>query len=185
MTSFLVCETMIDDCFCTASAVGRESPERCNLFGLLGNFQRCLQCGSEKFPNKLWYFPPVNIRAAAESLSLHFQPSLLRWLHYPPCGLDLRLLLHRLCRLGQRLTAQVIVQILVAPVIVGEVTEASGKLFSQFLICPYPCLVIVEQAVDELISVQRIYGFGNIGNRIEDNVILPVKVRHGRAVLHP
>ena len=22
-------------------------PERCNLFGLLGNFQRCLQCGSE------------------------------------------------------------------------------------------------------------------------------------------
>lgn len=25
----------------------RESPERCNLFGLLGNFQRCLQCGPE------------------------------------------------------------------------------------------------------------------------------------------
>lgn len=24
-----------------------ECPERCNLFGLLGNFQRCLQCGSE------------------------------------------------------------------------------------------------------------------------------------------
>ncbi len=24
-------------------------PERCNLFGLLGNFQRCLQCGSDKF----------------------------------------------------------------------------------------------------------------------------------------
>ena len=23
------------------------SPERCNLFGLLGYFQRCLQCGSE------------------------------------------------------------------------------------------------------------------------------------------
>ena len=33
--------------FCTAFAVGWESPERCNLFGLLGNFQRCLQCGSE------------------------------------------------------------------------------------------------------------------------------------------
>lgn len=171
--------------FHTASAVGWGVSREVQPLWLIGEFSALLAMRFGKFPNKLWYFPPVNIRAAAESLSLHFQPSLLRWLHYPPCGLDLRLLLHRLCRLGQRLTAQVIVQILVAPVIVGEVTEASGKLFSQFLICPYPCLVIVEQAVDALISVQRIYGFGNIGNRIEDNVILPVKVRHGRAVLHP
>ena len=51
--------------FCTAFAVGWECPERCNLFGLLGNFQRCLQCGSDKFPNKLRHFPLVNIRAAA------------------------------------------------------------------------------------------------------------------------
>lgn len=51
--------------FCTAFAVGWECPERCNLFGLLGDFQRCLQCGSDKFPNKLRYFPLVNIRAAA------------------------------------------------------------------------------------------------------------------------
>ena len=42
-----------------------ESPERCNLFGLLGNFQRCLQCGSDKFPNKLRHFPLANIRVAA------------------------------------------------------------------------------------------------------------------------
>ena len=40
-------------------------PERCNLFGLLGNFQRCLQCGSDKFPNKLRHFPLINIRVAA------------------------------------------------------------------------------------------------------------------------
>ncbi len=116
---------------------------------------------------------------------LHLQPSFFRWLHHPPCGLDLSLLLHRLCRLGQRLTAQVIVQILVATVIVGEVTDAVWKLFPQSLICPCPRLVIVEQAVDALITAQRIYGFGNIGNRIEDDVILPVKVRHSRAVLHP
>ncbi|GEM_PF-1935846 len=42
-----------------------ECPERCSLFGLLGNFQRCLQCGSDKFPNKLRHFPLVNIRVAA------------------------------------------------------------------------------------------------------------------------
>lgn len=91
-----------------------ESPERCNLFGLLGNFQRCLQCGSEKFPNKLRYFPLANIRVTASILFLHLQPSLFRWLHHPPCGLDL---LYRLCQLGQRLTAQVVVQILVVTII--------------------------------------------------------------------
>lgn len=33
--------------------------------------------------------------------------------------------------------------------------------------------------------MQHIYGFGNIGNGIENDVILPVKVGHDRAVLHP
>ena len=42
-----------------------ESPERCNLFGLLGNFQRYGVLRLGKFPNKLWYFPLVNIRAPA------------------------------------------------------------------------------------------------------------------------
>ena len=46
-------------------------------------------------------------------------------------------------------------------------------------------LVIVEHAVDTSIPVQHIYSFGNIGGRIEDDVILPVKVGHGRTVLHP
>jgi len=57
------------------------------LFGLLGDFQRCLQCGSDKFPNKLRYFPLANIRVAASILFLHLQPPLFRWLHHPPCGL--------------------------------------------------------------------------------------------------
>lgn len=42
-----------------------ESPERCNLFGLLGNFQRYGVMRLGKFPNKLWYFPLVNIRVPA------------------------------------------------------------------------------------------------------------------------
>ncbi len=96
---------MVDDLLLHGFAVGWECPERCNLFGLLGNFQRCLQCGSDKFPNKLRYFPLANIRAAANVLFLHLQPFLFRWLYYPPCGLDLLLLIYRLCRLGQGLTA--------------------------------------------------------------------------------
>ena len=64
------------------------------------------------------------------SHSLHLQPSLFRWLHHPPCGLDLPLLLHRLCRLGQGLTAQVVVQVLILTIVYGLV----GKAF------PEPCL---------------------------------------------
>ena len=56
-------------------------------------------------------------------LSLHLQPSLFRWLHHPPCGLDLLLLFHWLCRLGQGLTAQVVVQVFVSVVVLGEVPD--------------------------------------------------------------
>ena len=80
---------------------------------------------------------------------------------------------------------QVIVQVFVSFVVVGEVADASGELPFKFPIRFSSRLVIVKQAVDAPIPVQYIYGFGNIGNRIEDDVILPVKVGHGRAVLHP
>ena len=118
-------------------------------------------------------------------LSLHFQPSFFRWLHHPPCGLDLLLLLYRLCRLEQGLTAQVVVQVFVPVVVLGEVPDTSGKLSCQFPIRFPSCLVIVEQTVYALVPVQHVYGFGYVGNGIENNVILPVKVGHGRAVLHP
>lgn len=70
-------------------------------------------------------------------------------------------------------------------VVVREVANASGKLPLQFPIRPSSRLVIIKQAVDAPVPVQHIYGFGNIGNRIEDDIILPVKVGHGWAVLHP
>ena len=44
-------------------------------------------------------------------------PLLFRWLHHLPCGLDLLLLLYRLCRLGQGLTAQVVVQVLIITIV--------------------------------------------------------------------
>ena len=173
---------MVDDLFLPLAG---ECPERCTLFGLLGNFQRYVVLRLGKFPNKLRHFPLANIRVAASIHSLHLQPSLFRWLHHPPCGLDLRLLLYRLCRLGQGLTAQVVVQVFVPVVVSGEVPDTSGKLSCQFPIRIPPCLVIVKQTVYAIIPVQHVYGFAYIGNGIENNVILPVKVGHGRAVLHP
>ena len=56
---------MVDGYNCMALPLAWESPERCNLFGLLGNFQRYGVLRLGKFPNKLWYFPLANIRAVA------------------------------------------------------------------------------------------------------------------------
>lgn len=70
-------------------------------------------------------------------------------------------------------------------IVVGEVPDASAELPLQFPVRLSSCLVIIEQAMDALIPVQHICGFGNIGYRIEDDVILPVEVGHGRAVPYP
>ncbi len=82
------------------------------------------------------------------SHSLHLQPSLFRWLHHSFYGLDLSLLLHRLCRLGQGLIAQIVVQILVLTVVYGFVGKAFPELCLQILTgCP-PCRVIVKETTD-------------------------------------
>ena len=60
---------MVDDYNCMALPLAWESPERCNLFGLLGNFQRYGVLRLGKFPNKLWYFPLANIRVPVSILS--------------------------------------------------------------------------------------------------------------------
>lgn len=56
---------MVDDLllhgFCRWLGVSREVQP----LWLIGDFQRCLQCGSDKFPNKLRHFPLANIRVAA------------------------------------------------------------------------------------------------------------------------
>ena len=137
-----------------------------------------------KFPNKLRYFPSVNTRAAA-SIPLHLQPFLFWWLYHPPCGLELLPLFYRLCRLRHVLAAQVIVKVFMSVVVVGEVPDTSAELSCQFQVRISSNLVIVKQTVDTLVPVQYIHGFGNIGNRIEDDIILSVKVWHARAVLHP
>ena len=70
-------------------------------------------------------------------------------------------------------------------VVIGEIPDTTAELPCQFQVGISSCLVIVKQAVDALVAVQHVHGFGNIGNRIKDDVILPVKVGHDRAVLHP
>ena len=126
--SFLAYETMVGYSPARLLPLAWESPERCNLFGLLGNFQRCLQCGSENslisYGISRWQ---ISVCLQAFSHSLHLQPSFFRWLHHPSCGLDLPLLLHRLCRLGQGLTAQVFVQVLILTIVYRLVEQAFPK----------------------------------------------------------
>ena len=70
-------------------------------------------------------------------------------------------------------------------VVVGEVPDTTAELSCQFQVGISSSLVIVKQAVDALVPMQHIHCFGNIGNRIENDIILPIKIGHGRAVLHP
>lgn len=49
----------------------------------------------------------------------------------------------------------------------------------------HSCTVIVKKAVDALISSQRIKCFGNIGNRVQNHVVLPVEIRVLRTAFKP
>ena len=81
--------------------------------------------------------------------------------------------------------AQVIVQVRISPVIVREVTHTVG-VFQFDSPCRFiSCLVIVKHTVDAFIRVQHVNGFRHIDGRVEYDIILPVKVGHGRTVLHP
>ena len=70
-------------------------------------------------------------------------------------------------------------------IIVGEVPDASVKLDCQLLVHSSPCLVIVKQAVDAPVPMQHVNGFRYVGGGVENDIILPVKVGHGRAVPFP
>ena len=81
--------------------------------------------------------------------------------------------------------AQIIVQVRISPIIVREVTHTVGVF--QF---DSPCrfissLVIVKHTVDAFIRVQHVNGFRHVDSRIKNDIVLSVKVGHGRAVLHP
>ena len=103
---------------------------------------------------------------------LHLQPSPFRWLHHPPCGLDLPLLLHRICRLEQGLTAQVIVQILVLTVVYRLVGNAFPEpCFQMFTGCP-SCRVIVKKTADMGVVSQYALRLCEIGNGVQYDIVL-------------
>ena len=81
--------------------------------------------------------------------------------------------------------AQVVVQVGILPVVVREITHPPSIFRSDGLRCPEACRVVVEQAVDALIQPQCVNGFRHVGGGVEYDVVLPVKVGHGGAVLHP
>ena len=106
------------------------------------------------------------------SHSLHLQPSLFRWLHHPPCGLDLPLLLHRLCRLGQGLTAQVVVQVLILTIVYGLVGKAFPEPCLQMLTgCP-SCRIVVKETADLGIVSQYALRLCEIGNGVQYDIVL-------------
>ena len=49
----------------------------------------------------------------------------------------------------------------------------------------HSCTVIVKKTVDSLIASQWIKCFGNIGNRVQNHVILPVEFRVLRTAFEP
>lgn len=116
--------------------------------------------------------------------SLHLQPSFFRWLHHPSCGLDLFLQLHRLCRLGQGLIAQIVVQILVLTVVYGFVGKAFPELCLQILTgCP-PCRVIVKETADSGVVCQYAHRLCEIGNGVQYDVVLRGQLGALRIVPH-
>ena len=62
--SFLACETMVDDYILYGSAVGLGESREVQPLWLIREFSALLAMRLGKFPNKLWYFPLANIRAA-------------------------------------------------------------------------------------------------------------------------
>lgn len=106
------------------------------------------------------------------SHSLHLQPSLFRWLHHPPCGLDLLLLLYRFYRLGQGLTAQVFVQVLILTIVYRLVEQAFPEHCLQVLICCPSSCVIVKKTADLEIGSQYTHRLCEIGNGVQYDIVL-------------
>ena len=138
---------------CTAFAVGFGESREVQPLWLIGGFSALLAMRLGKFPNKLRHFPLANIRVAASipfptSSALAFSVAASSALR-----IGLASPVSSACRLGQGLTAQVVVQVFVPVVVLGEVPNTSGKLSCQFPIRFPPCLIIVKQTVYALILV--------------------------------
>ena len=146
-----------------------ESPERCNLFGLLGNFQRCLYAASENSLISYGIFL-VNIRTAAVSPHI-FSPrfsvaasSALR--------IDLPLLLHRLLPIGTRAYRTGSRSSPYTHYSVWTCRKAFPEPCLQMLTgCP-SCRIVVKETADLGIVSQYALRLCEIGNGVQDDIIL-------------
>ena len=111
-------------------------------------------------------------------------PFLFRWLHHPPCGLDLLLLLYRLCRLGQGLTAQVVVQVLIITIVQRLIKQPFPELLFQLLAGVPSCRVVVKETADLGVGLQYAFRFCKIGNGVQYDIVLCVQSRVLRIVSH-
>ena len=100
-----------------------------------------------KRPIELWYFC-LNTLGERTCILQMKSPFLFRWLHHPPCGLNLLLLLYRLCRLGQGLTAQVVVQVLILTIVHWLVKHPFPELLFQLLAGAPSSRVVVKETAD-------------------------------------
>ena len=106
-----------------------------------------------KRPIELWYFC-LNTLGERTCILQMKSPFLFRWLHHPPCELDLLLLLYRLCRLGQGLTAQIVVQVLIITIVHWLVKHPFSELLFQLLAGAPSSRVVVKETADSGVGFQ-------------------------------
>ena len=102
-------------------------------------------------------------------------PFLFRWLHHPPCELDLLLLLYRLCRLGQGLTAQVVVQVLIITIVQRLIKQPFPELLFQLLAGAPSSRVVIKETADSGVGLQYAFRFRKIGNGVQYDIVLRVQ----------
>lgn len=102
-------------------------------------------------------------------------PLSFRWLHHPSFGLDLLFLLYRLCRLGQGLTAQVVVQVLIITIVQRLIKQPFPELLFQLLAGAPSSRVVIKETADSGVGLQYAFRFRKIGNGVQYDIVLRVQ----------
>ena len=120
--------------------------QRVQPLWLIGEFSAACNA-ARKIPHKLWYFPLVNIRTAASVLTPYIFSPRFSVVASSALRIGLALLLHRLCRLGQGLTAQVVVQVLILTIVYGLVGRRSPNLACRCSQAVRPAVSLAKQPI--------------------------------------
>ena len=94
------------------------------------------------------------------------------------------LLLYRLCRLGQEFFAQVLVQVIIPCIVNRHILQAVTQHPLQVGVCVPSCCVIVKETADSGIGCQYAFRFREVGNGVENDVILCIQSWVLRIVLY-